>query len=163
MMSEKEIFLNTWNKEFPTTIRVLKAYPADKADWKPHEKSKNAIQLASTFPAEEHMFINGVLTGSVDFATKLEIPETFPGLIDTYETWNTELLAKLESMSDEDLQGMIPFFTAPKTMGQMRKIDMLWMMLMDTIHHRGQFSVYLRSAGGLVPSIYGPSADEPWD
>ena len=27
---------------------------------------------------------------------------------------------------------------------------------------RGQFSVYLRMAGGKVPSIYGPSADEPW-
>jgi len=23
-------------------------------------------------------------------------------------------------------------------------------------------SVYLRMAGGKVPSIYGPSADEPW-
>jgi uncharacterized damage-inducible protein DinB len=35
-------------------------------------------------------------------------------------------------------------------------------MLMDSIHHRGQMSVYLRCAGGKVPSIYGPSADEPW-
>lgn len=32
----------------------------------------------------------------------------------------------------------------------------------DSVHHRGQFSVYLRLAGGKVPSIYGPSADEPW-
>ena len=29
----------------------------------------------------------------------------------------------------------------------------------DQIHHRGQFSIYLRMAGGKVPSIYGPSAD----
>jgi uncharacterized damage-inducible protein DinB len=28
------------------------------------------------------------------------------------------------------------------------------------IHHRGQLSVYLRQVGALVPSIYGPSADE---
>ena len=28
-------------------------------------------------------------------------------------------------------------------------------------HHRGQLSVYLRLAGGRVPSIYGPSADDP--
>ena len=27
-------------------------------------------------------------------------------------------------------------------------------------HHRGQLSVYLRETGSLVPSIYGPSADE---
>ncbi len=38
----------------------------------------------------------------------------------------------------------------------------LWMLLCDQIHHRGQFSIYLRMAGGKVPSIYGPTADEPW-
>ena len=41
-------------------------------------------------------------------------------------------------------------------------IDVLWFMLTDSIHHRGQLSVYVRMAGGRVPSIYGPSADEPW-
>jgi uncharacterized damage-inducible protein DinB len=41
-------------------------------------------------------------------------------------------------------------------------IAFLWLMLMDSIHHRGQLSVYIRPAGGKVPSIYGPSGDEPW-
>ena len=40
--------------------------------------------------------------------------------------------------------------------------DFLWMILCDQIHHRGQFSIYLRMADGKVPSIYGPTADEPW-
>jgi uncharacterized damage-inducible protein DinB len=39
-------------------------------------------------------------------------------------------------------------------------IDFLWMILHDQIHHRGQMTVYSRIAGGTVPSIYGPSADE---
>jgi len=43
-----------------------------------------------------------------------------------------------------------------------RRMDFLWFLLMDMVHHRGQFSVYLRMADGKVPSIYGPSADEPW-
>jgi uncharacterized damage-inducible protein DinB len=33
--------------------------------------------------------------------------------------------------------------------------------LSHLIHHRGQFSVYLRLVGARVPSIYGPTADEP--
>jgi uncharacterized damage-inducible protein DinB len=33
--------------------------------------------------------------------------------------------------------------------------------LFDAIHHRGQLSVYIRPMGGRVPSIYGPSADDP--
>ena len=35
------------------------------------------------------------------------------------------------------------------------------MMLFDQIHHRGQMTVYIRLAGGKVPSVYGPSADDP--
>jgi uncharacterized damage-inducible protein DinB len=37
--------------------------------------------------------------------------------------------------------------------------EALWIELLDHIHHRGQFSVYLRVAGAKVPSIYGPTAD----
>jgi uncharacterized damage-inducible protein DinB len=31
-----------------------------------------------------------------------------------------------------------------------------------SIHHRGKQSVYLRSMGSKVPSIYAVSTDEPW-
>ena len=31
----------------------------------------------------------------------------------------------------------------------------------EWIHHRGQLSTYLRPMGAKVPSIYGPSADDP--
>jgi uncharacterized damage-inducible protein DinB len=44
----------------------------------------------------------------------------------------------------------------------LRRADVLWMFAMDQVHHRGQFSVYSRIAGASVPSIYGPSGDEPW-
>jgi uncharacterized damage-inducible protein DinB len=48
-------------------------------------------------------------------------------------------------------------------MGDWRAIDFIWyMVLLDHIHHRGQMSVYVRLAGGKVPSIYGPSGDDPW-
>jgi len=33
-------------------------------------------------------------------------------------------------------------------------------MLNHWYHHRGQLSVYLRELDVLIPSIYGPSADE---
>jgi uncharacterized damage-inducible protein DinB len=54
------------------------------------------------------------------------------------------------------------FPVGPKKMGDMRRIDVLWSSLMDQVHHRGQLSVYLRLVGAKVPSIYGPTADEPW-
>jgi len=33
--------------------------------------------------------------------------------------------------------------------------------MFDAIHHRGQLSAYLRPMGAKVPSICGPSADDP--
>ena len=39
--------------------------------------------------------------------------------------------------------------------------DMLFGFLLDAVHHRGQLSSYLRPMGAKVPSIYGPSADDP--
>ena len=47
-------------------------------------------------------------------------------------------------------------------MGNFPVAEFLWFMLMDSVHQHGQLSVYVRCAGGKVPSIYGPSADEPW-
>ena len=83
-------------------------------------------------------------------------------VISTYEKSHTELIEKVKKSSDADFNKTVKFMVAPKTMGDVRSGDIHWMMMMDTIHHRGQFSVYLRMADAKVPSIYGPSADEPW-
>ena len=64
--------------------------------------------------------------------------------------------------SDDDLRKRTHFLVGPRQMGEMTRMEMLWFLLHDEIHHRGQFSVYQRIAGGKVPSIYGPTADEQW-
>jgi uncharacterized damage-inducible protein DinB len=50
----------------------------------------------------------------------------------------------------------------PGRIGDWKKTDFLRQVLHDQIHHRGQFTVYLRLADARVPSVYGPTADEPW-
>jgi len=52
--------------------------------------------------------------------------------------------------------------TGPRQFGDVSKLFLCTLMLNDSIHHRGQMSVYLRMSGAKVPSIYGPSRDEPW-
>ena len=56
---------------------------------------------------------------------------------------------------------MVKLPTAPRTIGDVPLAQFLWMTLCDQIHHHGQFSIYLRMADGKVPSICGPTADEP--
>lgn len=156
------MFIGVWEREFPTTLKVLKAFPADKGDYKPHERSRSAKEMAWTFVTEEQA-IGAALDGAIDFTKMPPAPATLAEAIAAFEVSHKELVAKVKAASDDAFsKNTIQFYVAPKQMGPVKVSEIAWMMLMDSIHHRGQFSVYLRMAGGKVPSIYGPSADEPW-
>lgn len=90
-------------------------------------------------------------------------PEKWDDLVAAYEKANSEYRAVIAGATENDLAANVHFFTGPKTMGAYRRIDWVWFLLSDEIHHRGQFSIYVRAAGGKLPSIYGPTADEPWN
>src|SRR5437867_7953231 len=47
-MTEKDMFLKTWDREFETTLRLLRAYPEMKLDLKPAEKLRPASELIWT-------------------------------------------------------------------------------------------------------------------
>jgi uncharacterized damage-inducible protein DinB len=161
-MTEKEQFIQSWEREFQTTLKVLRAYPTDKLDLRPHERSRSAKELAWTLAAEESQVIGGAIRGSIDFSTSPKPPATLQEMISAYERNHKELAEKVKNLSDAEFQKIVKFPVAPGRMGDLRCADICWMLMMDSVHHRGQFSVYLRMAGGKVPSIYGPSADEPW-
>ncbi len=157
-MSETEKFLATKEREFQTTVKVLKAYPADKLDFKPHEKSSSAGKLAYNFALEERVNVDA-LAGKIDFSVYGgEIPKTMEEILVVLEKNHTASMEAIKAASDDQKNQLVDFAGM-----KMRAMDVFWMMMYDSIHHRGQFSVYIRLAGGLVPSIYGPSADEPWD
>lgn len=155
-MTPKEKLLATWEMENKTTAKVLRAYPADKLDWKPHEKSRSAKELMQTFVTEGQAMLQ-ICEGAVDW-TSLTPPDlhTSEELVTAVEGMATQVADKIKATSEEDIEKMMDFAG-----NQTSRLDCLMMMLHDHIHHRGQFSVYLRMAGGLVPSIYGPTADEP--
>ena len=161
-ISEREQFIQAWEREFKTTMKVLNSYPANKTELQPHSKLPNAKDLAWRIVTEEKTFVDGAMTGNFNFEGMPKSPGTLQEVISTYERNHSIHADKLKNMTDMQFNKTIKFMVAPKTMGDMRSGDTLWNLLMDTIHHRGQFSVYLRMADGKVPSIYGPSADEPW-
>jgi uncharacterized damage-inducible protein DinB len=160
-MTEKEMYLESWEREFQTTMKVLKAYPAGKMDFKPHERSRSARELAWTFVGNE-MGMEMVVKGQVDFSEGPKPPATMQEILVAFEKTHKEMVAKVAKLSEAEYNGLMKFPVSPKEMGDFRRADLLWMFMLDHVHHRGQFSVYLRMAGGKVPSIYGPTADEPW-
>jgi uncharacterized damage-inducible protein DinB len=158
----RERLLELVERETATTLKVLRAYPADKSELQPHEKLKSARELAWVFTVEQVLAISAI-RDSLDLSGGFPpSPARLDEVIAAFEQSRTELIDLLRTAPDAHLAGMTKFFVAPGKMGDIPKLAFLEFLIHDQIHHRGQFSVYLRMAGGRVPSIYGPSADEPW-
>lgn len=148
--------------EMATTLKVMRAYPADQAAFQPHPRSGRAHQLFHTFGIEQEIAlkaVKGTLTMPPNFPPP---PATLAECISAFEKSAAAVVAAARAAKAEDHARTLPMFTGPGTMGQVPAGAIAGLMLADQIHHRGQLSVYLRMAGGNVPSIYGPSADEPW-
>lgn len=160
--SARQSLLDSYRRESATTLRILRAFPAAHAELRPHPTSNSAQQLAWTF-AIENALIEAALRN------KLRMPPAFPSMPDTwaecvtaYELGVDRVVALLEAARDEAMGETVPFMTGPREFGDVTKLFLCTLMLNDSIHHRGQLSVYLRMSGAKVPSIYGPSRDEPW-
>lgn len=165
MSSAKQTLLEAYEREHAITMRVLRAYPTDRLDLRPHPKCKTARELAWVFVVElgfTGLVLNDGLRNGLPPMPETPPPQSWPELLQALEKARDEVRAGVAGMTDAMLQETVKFFTAPKTMGEVVRSEFLWFMLFDHIHHRGQFSIYLRMAEGKVPSIYGPSADEPW-
>jgi uncharacterized damage-inducible protein DinB len=161
-MTERGKYLETFEREHQITMRLLKHYPADQIALKPSAKSSEARQVIFT------LVLGQMVIGTLAEKNELtpegfpQAPATLAEIMAALETSHRDTLAKLEKMSDDKMNVTIKMPVGPKQMGEVRRGDALWMFLYDNIHHRGQISVYQRIAGGKVPSIYGPSGDEPW-
>jgi len=150
--------LSLRRREFATTLNVLQAYPEVKADLRPADKSRTAAELATTLAVEERV-ISALLAGIAASPQlwKIERPSTMSAIIAMWQDAVVANDAIIEKLSPEELQKIVNFY------GLMIPLaDAVFIELLDHIHHRGQFSVYLRLAGAKVPSIYGPTADVPW-
>jgi len=160
-MTEKDVFLATLGREHETTMRLLRAYPADKAELRASERSKTAREIAWMLAVTQQV-IPHLLGHELPGMDPPPAPPTWNEVLGAVQASHTDTMAKLRGMRPEDMNSTVRLPVGPQKMADVRRGDAMWMFLYDMIHHRGQFSVYQRMAGGRMPSVYGPTADEPW-
>ena len=163
--SAKQQYLNVYEEEHARTMRVLRAFPAEQSELRPHPKLKTARELAWIFALERGlstMVMNDAFAKGGPSGETPKAPDTWDAVLAAVEKTHRDFGEFVRGLPEEKLDQTVKFFTGPKTLADVRRMDFLWFIVHDEIHHRGQFSVYLRIAGGKVPSIYGPSGDEPW-
>ena len=155
-MTEKDTFLSTHDRESQITRRLIGAFPASEGNFRPHERSRSALELAFTL-ANHELFFKQAAGGQIDFSIfATPVPASMAEVVNALNENCLQAGQAVRTTTDAELNQPVNFAGR-----QMRRMDVLWASLFDHIHHRGQFSVYVRLAGGKVPSIYGPSADDP--
>jgi len=162
--SSREQYLDVYDQEHEKTMRVLRAYPKEKAELKPHAKCKTARELAWMFVMEQGA-MQTLMTTGFDFSKPPSFPpppESLDAILQAFDQGREKTAGLLRGLRDDEMYRQVQFYSGPGKVDDMPLQQVLWTMLHDQIHHRGQFSVYLRMADGKVPSIYGPSLDEPW-
>lgn len=149
-----------WQGEYPATMRVLSAMKDEGRDYKPHDKSRSAWQLATHIATSDLWFLDCIEKGAFVFdPEKAKAAEAqFKSVADIvafYEKMIPPAVARFNDMSGEALAETVDFFG----MMQMPRAQWIGFANNHGVHHRGQLSAYLRNMGCKVPDIYGPSGD----
>lgn len=162
-MTIADTLLPEFDQEMTTTRKLIERVPTDKGSWKPHEKSfalGHLAQLVATMPGWITKSVKGQdidLKGGAGYS--LQATED---LLTQFDRHVKEAREAIATAKDQDYalpwslkMGDKVLFTLPRGAVTRQNINHL-------VHHRGQLSVYLRLLDVPIPSIYGPTADEPW-
>jgi len=159
-MNGKDLFLRIWEREFQTTVRVFKFFPTGQLEFKPHERSRTVRDLAWQCVIDEGVIASTEAQNDLrNVPPGPPPPETIEEIIAAYEAAHRKAFAKVSTYSEEEFNREVSCLLQGGEW-KMPQPEAFWGNLMDEVHHRGQLTVYLRLAGGKVPSIYGPSGDE---
>jgi uncharacterized damage-inducible protein DinB len=152
-----------FDQEMALTRKVIARVPDDKGDWKPHPKSFSLAHLAQLVSSMPGWFTTMVTATELDLAKSPGYSvQTTETLLATFDKLVPEARAAIAAATDNDFaaswslkHGGHVLYTATRRQVVRETINHL-------VHHRAQLTVYLRLLDVPVPSMYGPTADEPW-
>ena len=154
--------LATIQQESRITRKVISALPDDKCAYRIHPKARTALELAWHIVLIEMWYLDSIFQGQFYTGPAMDLPSDIKTATDVISWYDSQLPGNLEKagkLSGEYLARPMNFLKKADYPG----VIYLQILLAHTIHHRGQFSAYLRAMGAKVPRIYYASLDEPAD
>ena len=163
MTTFMQSFLSELEKESIGTKKMLSRVPADKMDFKPHEKSMKLKDLATHIADMPGWITLGLTTDELDFATTPYNPQNCNNgeeLVSFYEKNEKEAKDWLAKSNDSVLSETWTLKNGDIIYSQLSKLETIRHAYCQIVHHRAQLGVYLRLLNIPIPGVYGPSADE---
>ena len=160
MTSSLEFCRKQRKQELTKFVKVLKAMPEGKLDYRPDPKARTAGDLAWVLAAEEAALLSLLDTGVVEWKEE-KAPARVAEIVAAFEKNASAVNERLDRLDEAGWEKKGKFLMGEAPAWEDTIANFVWGFLFDAIHHRGQLSTYLRPMGGKVPAIYGPSADDP--
>src|SRR5215470_4474067 len=159
LMNPVETFFAVWERESQKTVETLKMLPTGQYDFRPDASGRSLGELAWHLAELDAYVSFGVASGSLSAEAKpanIKRPLTIEALAPGYRQIHEEAKERLRALTALDLDKEMQFFGSTLTVN-----SLLWdVMLLHSIHHRGQLSLLIRLAGGVVPQIFGPTREQ---
>ncbi len=163
-----EMMLGEFDNEMTNTRKVLALVPADKFGWQPHEKSSTMGHLAAHLAMLPSMGGNALIGDSYDVMTPNAMytdAKNASSAAELLELFDKNVATTRAALLDGDDEMMMDTWTllagTDVIFSLPRVAVMRTFFLNHVIHHRAQLEVYLRINDVPLPSIYGPTADQP--
>ncbi len=163
MITFMESFLRELEHESIGTRKMLALVPADKADWKPHEKSMKLKDLAIHIADLPTWITLALTTDELDFIKSPYNPKDCNGgeeLVACFNKNVEEAKQYLQKAKDSILEETWTLKNGDIVYMQLSKLETMRHSYCQIVHHRAQLGVYLRLLNIPIPGVYGPSADE---
>lgn len=158
-----ELLVKELDQEAITTRKMLVRVPADKFDWKPHEKSMTMKQLATHIAEIPSWITLGMNTEELDFATSPYTPTPISSSEDLLQLFEKSLELGRSSILQATEADLLPTWTLRSgghIISVMTRYELIRHCFSQVTHHRAQLGVYQRLLNIPIPGSYGPSADE---
>jgi uncharacterized damage-inducible protein DinB len=156
--------LGEFDREAVTTRRLLERLPDAKFGWAPHPKSMTLGRLATHIAELPGWVGSCVDKPGFDFGAGYtpQALSTTAELLTMFDKHVALATQAMKTLTDKQLQESWRLTRQGQLILEMPRFGVVRTLLLNhLIHHRGQLSVYIRLLDVPVPSIYGPSADQP--
>ena len=167
-MKLTELLIADLDRELPITKRALEAVPEGRDDWKPHPKSMALGRLAGLVALMPSWLTMMVAQDEFDVApaappaggSQFAMP-AYKDLAAAVEKGFAGARQAIAGTTDAHLLQPWRLKARGNVVSEGTRLSMMRDALMHLSHHRGQLTVYLRLNDVPVPTVYGPTADDP--
>lgn len=158
-MSTRAFFQGLLAQERALFLRVAQAVLEEGLEHRPDPKARCSRELVEHLIGHNLDLIELIDDGVIHHRNQVpfrSIDEAVEQLDDSFDM----VIEKLGAIDDDAWLEPAKFVVGDQVIMEAPREQLAWMMLLDSVHHRGQLTTHLRPMGSKVPALYGPSADE---